>query len=145
MKSVLSSFVVGLIFALGLGIAGMTQPEKVVGFLDIFGAWDPSLAFVMIGAISVHGILYPIITKRKSPLFSREWHIPQRSDLTPSLWIGASLFGIGWGMVGYCPAPALTALPSLRSEPLIFVLSMICGMLLFRLMKNHLPWKSRAS
>lgn len=139
MKSTLSSFVVGLIFAFGLGLSGMTLPERVVGFLDVFGSWNPSLIFVMLGALIVHAVLYRLIRKRRSPLFASEWYIPSRTDITPSLVIGASLFGLGWGLAGYCPAPAITALPSLGLKPLVFVIAMIVGMLLFRVWQKLSP------
>ncbi|MFW7380655.1 MAG: DUF6691 family protein [Oligoflexus sp.] len=132
MKKTLSSFIVGFIFALGLGISGMTQPSKVVGFLDIFGQWDPSLMFVMVGAILVHTLAYRLMKKKSSPLFSAEWHIPNKKDLTPALLIGASIFGIGWGLGGFCPGPAVTSVASLQSKPLIFVIFMVLGMFLFR-------------
>lgn len=142
MKESISSFVVGVIFATGLGLAGMTLPERVVGFLDVFGDWDPSLLFVMAGALIVHGILYRVIRRRQSPLFTTKWFVPNRRDITPALLLGAALFGVGWGLAGFCPAPAVTALASLRLEPFIFVISMVSGMLLFRIVQDHLPWKS---
>lgn len=139
MKRTLSSFVVGLVFAFGLGLSGMTLPERVVGFLDLFGNWNPSLVFVMLGALIVHAILYRVIRKRPSPLFASEWYVPSRTDITPSLVTGASLFGLGWGLAGYCPAPAITALPSLGLKPFVFVIAMIAGMLLFRLWQKVSP------
>lgn len=140
-RQALSAFVVGLLFALGLGLAGMTLPERVVGFLDVFGNWNPSLVFVMAAAVVVHGVLYRIIRKRESPLFSSGWHVPNRKDINPPLLIGSSLFGIGWGLAGYCPAPVITALPSLDSKPIVFVGAMVAGMFLYRLVEKHLPWK----
>ncbi len=136
MKSALASFVVGLIFALGLGVGGMTQPGKVVGFLDIFGNWDPSLIFVMVGALIVHSVLYRIIRKRNSPLLSEKFHIPTRRDIDKDLAIGAALFGIGWGLAGFCPAPAITSMASLNLKPFIFVASMLLGMTIFQLVKK---------
>lgn len=133
MKTILSAGIVGFIFSLGLGLAGMTQPQKVIGFLDFFGDWDPSLAFVMIGAITVHFIFYKIIRKRNSPLFSTKWDVPEKSDVTPSLVVGSLIFGIGWGLGGYCPGPAITALGSLDSRPFVFVISMLTGMFIFKL------------
>jgi hypothetical protein len=141
MKGPLSSFVVGLIFAIGLGLSGMTLPERVVGFLDVFGDWNPSLIFVMIGALVVHGILYRVIRKRQTPLFASEWYIPTRKDITPSLVVGASFFGLGWGLAGYCPAPAITVLPSLSLKPFVFVITMVAGMLLYRIVQKVSPWK----
>lgn len=129
--NLLVSFGVGFLFALGLGVAGMTQPQKVVGFLDLFGNWDPSLIFVMIGAIAVHFISYLFAKKRSSPLLSTQWHLPTRRELTPSLMVGAGLFGVGWGLGGFCPGPAFTTLASLEARPVVFVISMLVGMALF--------------
>lgn len=141
MKNGLAALVVGFIFAIGLGISGMTQPQKVVGFLDLFGNWDPSLIFVMVGGIIVHFLTYKLIRKRKSPLLSVEWHVPTKKEITPALIIGALLFGIGWGLGGYCPGPAVTSLASFEMKPFIFVLSMIVGMFLFRLIDKKLQIK----
>src|SRR5690554_5511358 len=132
MITLLTSFVVGFIFAIGLGISGMTQPQKVVGFLDLFGSWDPSLIFVMVGAIAVHFVTYKLIRRRKSPLFAADWQVPTKKDITPALVIGSVIFGIGWGLAGYCPGPALTSLASFNSRSVIFIASMLVGMLLFK-------------
>lgn len=132
MKTGLASLVVGFIFAIGLGISGMTQPEKVISFLDIFGNWDPSLIFVMGGATLVHFVTYRLIRKRNSPLFSTQWYVPTKTEITPALLVGAFLFGIGWGLAGYCPGPAVTSLASFEAGPLVFVVSMLIGMFLFR-------------
>lgn len=132
MKNALSAFIVGLIFSVGLAIAGMTNPGKVIGFLDLFGNWDPSLAFVMAGAIALHAIAYILIRKRPLPVFSKQWLVPTRKDITAPLIVGSALFGIGWGLAGYCPGPAVVALATLRTKPVIFVLSMLAGMILFR-------------
>lgn len=136
MKNNISALIVGIIFALGLGISGMTHPEKVIGFLDLFGNWDASLAFVMVGAIAVHAVTYRWIRRKKSPLFSKEFYVPTSKELTPSLVIGAFIFGVGWALAGYCPGPALTSLASLNSRVIIFVVSMIFGMILFRIYKS---------
>ncbi len=133
----LAALLVGFIFALGLGVSGMTQPQKVIGFLNPMD-WDPSLIFVMIGAISVHALLYPLISKRKSPLFDSEWHIPKSKDLNPKLIFGSALFGVGWGLAGFCPGPALTSLASGTLPPLVFVLFMILGMMTY----NYLDLKT---
>ncbi len=134
MKTTLSSFLIGVLFALGLGVAGMTQPQKVVSFLDVFGNWDPSLAFVMAGALIVHAISFRLITRRASPLFADEFVVPTRRDIDRPLVLGAFLFGIGWGLAGYCPAPVVTALTTLSVPPIVFFVSMVAGMLLFRVM-----------
>lgn len=132
-KNSLVSFSVGVLFALGLGISGMTQPEKVIGFLDVFGTWDPSLMFVMIGAIGVHTIIYHLTRKKSSPLISTQWHLPQKTEINKSLLIGALLFGMGWGLAGYCPGPALASAMTLESGTLMFIASMILGMFAFKL------------
>jgi uncharacterized membrane protein YedE/YeeE len=133
MKSAIVAFVVGLFFAIGLGVSGMTQPQKVLGFLDVFGSWDPSLLFVMVGAILVHFITYRLIRKRKTPILTESWHVPTKSEITPALIIGSVLFGVGWGLGGYCPGPVVTSLASFERRPLIFTVSMIIGMFLFKL------------
>lgn len=133
MKNNIAALLVGIIFALGLGISGMTRPEKVIGFLDIFGQWDASLAFVMAGAIAVHALAYRFIRRRSSPLFSKEFYVPTSKELTASLIIGAFIFGVGWALAGFCPGPAITSLASFKTRPVIFVVSMIFGMLLFRI------------
>ena len=141
MKNALASLVVGIMFALGLGLSGMTQPQKVIGFLDLFGNWDPSLIFVMIGAIAVHFVTYKLIRLRTTPLLSAEWHVPNKKDITPALIIGSFLFGSGWALAGFCPGPAVTALASFEFRPFIFVFSMIIGMFLFRALDKKLQIK----
>lgn len=132
MKNALAAFVVGFIFAIGLGVSGMTQPQKVVGFLNLFGGWDPSLIFVMGGAVAVHFVTYRLIRKRKTPLLATTWQVPTKNEITPALVIGATLFGIGWGLGGFCPGPAVTSLASFEVRPLIFVVSMLVGMVIFK-------------
>ena len=132
MKSILTSFVSGVVFALGLGIGGMTQPAKVIGFLDFAGNWDPSLAFVMIGAIGIHAIFYRMIRHRSSPLFSSVFSLPTQTNVDLRLIGGATIFGLGWGIGGYCPGPALTSLGSGNSSPIIFSVAMIAGMFLYK-------------
>lgn len=141
MKSVLAAGIVGFIFALGLGLSGMTDPAKVLGFLDLFGRWDPSLAFVMAGSIFIHFFTYRWIRRRKSPLFSREWHVPTKTRITPSLAVGAILFGAGWGLAGYCPGPAITSLASLQPRPVIFVVGMGLGMVFFKILDGKFGFK----
>ena len=141
MKNSLSAFIVGFIFAIGLGISGMTQPEKVLGFLDIFGKWDPSLLFVMLGAIVLHFISYRIIKKNHKPLFSNDWHVSTKNEITPSLVIGSILFGLGWGLGGYCPGPAIVSLASFEIRPVVFVISMVGGMFLFKIVDLKFKFK----
>jgi uncharacterized membrane protein YedE/YeeE len=140
MKKNFPAFLFGIIFALGLGIAGMTQPQKVIGFLDIFGNWNPSLMWVMVGAIAVHGLTYRLLIKRSSPILTATFQIPTRKDIDFKLIFGAVLFGIGWGISGFCPAPAITSLVALDPNTYVFVSSMIFAMALFRFSKrpsNH--------
>jgi hypothetical protein len=132
MLAYLLAFLSGTLFAIGLGISGMTLPQKVIGFLDFAGSWDPSLAFVMIGSAGVYMLFYRRIRRRSHPLFDTSFHVPTRSDIDRRLVTGAALFGIGWGLVGLCPGPAMTALVSGQSKTLIFFVSMIAGMYAFR-------------
>lgn len=128
MKALLTSFISGMVFALGLGISGMTRPIKVIGFLDFFGAWDASLAFVMIGAIAVYFVAYHWSRKMPSPLLAADFSLPRRDDLDANLILGAAIFGAGWGLGGFCPGPALTSLASGASAVLLFVAAMVVGM-----------------
>jgi uncharacterized membrane protein YedE/YeeE len=130
MKPLVVSFLAGLVFALGVGVAGMTQPTKVVGFLDVTGRWDPSLAFVMVGAIGVAGAVFRLTRSHAAPLFAPRFIVPTRGDVDLRLIGGAALFGIGWGLGGLCPGPALTALASGAPSTLIFVVAMLAGMAL---------------
>ncbi|MCX6131441.1 MAG: YeeE/YedE family protein [Proteobacteria bacterium] len=131
-KNLAAAYISGLIFALGLGLSGMTQPNKIIGFLNITGPWDPSLAFVMLGAITVHGLAYQLWLKKKAkPIFAASFSIPINKKIDGRLILGASLFGIGWGMSGYCPGPAILSVASLQPGVLIFTASMIAGMALF--------------
>ena len=138
MKNNFAALVVGFLFSLGLGISGMSRPDKVLGFLDLFGNWDASLIFVMIGAILVHFFAQKLILKRNTPLFSKQFSIPESKVITRPLVIGAFIFGVGWGLSGYCPGPALTSVMSFQLRPLIFVLSMLVGMIFFRLYQNRI-------
>lgn len=121
----------GILFGVGLVLSGMTQPSKVVGFLDFFGNWDPSLAFVMGGAVLINVVLFRMISKRKRPLFAEKFHLPTRKDIDWRLVAGGALFGIGWGMAGYCPGPAITSMVSLQTPAFIFVIAMAAGMFIF--------------
>ncbi len=130
---ILSSFVVGLIFGIGLILAGMTDPSKVIGFLDVAGLWDPSLAFVMAGAILVGVVAFRFARKRSAAFFGGAMRLPSRDDIDRRLVLGSLAFGVGWGMAGFCPGPALTALGTGNGKAVIFVLAMIAGMALFEL------------
>lgn len=127
-----SVFLSGLLFGLGLIISGMINPAKVIGFLDITGNWDPSLLLVMGAGLAVTTPAFHFILKTGQPLFSTAFFLPVRTDIDGKLIAGAALFGIGWGMAGLCPGPALTAITSLNSSIVIFVVAMIAGMVLYR-------------
>lgn len=129
---IVTAFVTGLIFGLGLVILGMANPAKVLNFLDFTGSWDPGLAFVMGGAVIVTFLGYRLAWKRSEPLLAGRFELPTRTELDPRLMSGAALFGIGWGLGGYCPGPALTAVSLAAPETLIFVVAMIAGMWLAR-------------
>jgi len=118
----------GFLFAVGLSISGMTQPSKVIGFLDFTGDWDSSLVFVMGGAVSVSLVLLRFIIRRPAPVHGPRFHLPTKKDIDPSLVIGAALFGIGWGLAGYCPGPGLASLGTGSLEALTFVAAMAGGM-----------------
>jgi uncharacterized membrane protein YedE/YeeE len=129
-----AAFAAGLVFALGLGISGMTQPGKVLAFLDVHGVWDPSLAFVMLGAIVTHALLLRPIFARGRPLLAPLFAVPTRRDIDLRLVGGEALFGIGWGLAGFCPGPAVTAVASGHAAPVLFVAAMLAGMALFELL-----------
>src|SRR5215212_3271285 len=139
MPLTLSAFVAGLLFGLGLIVSQMVDPAKVLGFLDIFGNWDPSLALVMGGAVAVSALGYLIARRRGVPVLAPRLEIPSRRDLDARLIGGAAMFGIGWGLVGLCPGPALTALTFGPWQVFAFVGAMIAGMALFQVGANHRP------
>jgi len=129
MPLVLVSFACGLVFGAGLLISGMTQTGKVLGFLDIFGAWDATLAFVMAGAVAVSSIGFVLARRRGAPVFAAQSLWPTRNDIDAPLVTGAVLFGIGWGLVGLCPGPALVNLAGLGWPVIAFVAAMAVGMI----------------
>lgn len=131
MKSALVSFISGIVFAVGLGIGGMTQPAKVIGFLDFAGNWDPSLAFVMLGAIGVHSLFYRVFRNRLSPVSSLAVSLPSRTEIDSRLIGGSVIFGLGWGLAGYCPGPAITSLASGNLSTVIFSVAMVAGIFAF--------------
>lgn len=127
MKAQVSALAAGLVFGLGLWISGMANPQKVLGFLDVAGRWDPSLAFVMAGAVAVTLTAFRPLLRRSMPLFAREFSVPNLRSIDAKLVVGSALFGAGWGIAGYCPGPALTALASMSAEAGVFVTAMIAG------------------
>jgi uncharacterized membrane protein YedE/YeeE len=130
MKALIASFASGLVFALGLGISGMTRPVKVIGFLDFFGAWDATLALVMLSAITVYFIAYRWSKGLRSPWLAPDFALPKRKDLDVKLILGSALFGVGWGLGGFCPGPALASLASGAFPVFVFVAAMGAGMFL---------------
>lgn len=137
-KATLSAFISGLIFSFGLLLSGMANPEKVLGFLDLFGAWDPSLALVMGGAIAVGLPAFAIARKRKTALLGDPINLPGKRTLDKRLLLGSLTFGVGWGLAGFCPGPGIVASGALEAGALVFVLAMVSGMLVFKLLdKRH--------
>lgn len=134
-----AAFACGLIFGAGLLISGMAQPAKVLNFLDLFGTWDPSLALVMAAALAVSGVGYALAKRRAQPLLAPGHRWPTSRDIDRPLMMGAVLFGIGWGLVGLCPGPALVDLATLMPQVIVFVAVMIGGMLL-----HDFWWAKRA-
>ena len=133
MKRLAVSFVAGFIFALGLGISGMTLPSKVIGFLDVFGNWDPSLALVMAGAIGVNLVPSIHALRRDAPVLDTRFHFPEFYRVDARLIGGAALFGLGWGLAGYCPGPAIVAAGVLVPQAVVFLVAMVGGMALWEL------------
>ena len=133
MAKTASAFAVGLLFGLGLLVSGMADPAKVLGFLDVTGRWDPNLALVMAGAVAVSAAGYRLARRRGRPVLAPRLDVPARRDLDGRLIAGAAIFGLGWGLAGLCPGPALTILTVAPAEAVTFVAAMVAGMLLFRL------------
>jgi len=139
MKRNAAAFGAGALFAVGLALSGMTRPSKVVGFLDLAGDWDASLAFVMMGAIAVHFVAYRVVLRRPAPLFDVRFHLPTRKDIDLRLVLGAALFGVGWGLGGYCPGPGLVSAAAGSLGALVFVVGMTAGMLIEQAVARALP------
>ncbi len=135
-KHILSALLVGLIFGVGLILGGMTNPAKVIGFLDLFGNWDPSLAFVMGGAISVGLLAFQVAGGRPTSLLGEPMRLPTRKDIDKRLIVGSLVFGAGWGLAGFCPGPALVALGTGSLKATIFVAAMLTGMAVFELVER---------
>ena len=138
MYKVGAAFLAGFVFALGLGISGMTDTTKVIGFLTLGENWNPALMLVMGGAIAVHFVFYKIVTQRQFPLFDEMFHIPTRTDISGRLIIGSILFGLGWGMGGICPGPGIISLTSGHTDVLVFIASMIVGAVLWQQVERRL-------
>jgi uncharacterized protein len=141
MKALLTSFFSGVVFALGLGISGMTRPVKIIAFLDFFGGWDPSLAFVMLGAIAVYCVAYRLSRRMPAPMLAASFTLPSRNDIDGRLLAGAAIFGVGWGLGGFCPGPAITSLASGAPSVMIFVAAMAAGTYLHALIGETRAFK----
>ena len=135
--TVIVAAIVGLIFGLGLIVSGMANPQKVLGFLDLAGPWDPSLALVMGGAVAVGLLGFALARKRKRSLLGEPMQLPTRKDIDAPLLVGGALFGIGWGLAGYCPGPALVGITAGVGSAITFTLAMVAGMLLFGLWQRR--------
>jgi uncharacterized membrane protein YedE/YeeE len=129
MKRLVVAFACGVLFAVGLAISGMTHPSKVLAFLDFAGAWDPSLAFVMLGGVLVNVLLFRVALRRGKPLLAPSFALPARRAIDGRLVGGAALFGIGWGLGGFCPGPAVVSVAGGATPVVVFVVAMLVGMI----------------
>jgi uncharacterized membrane protein YedE/YeeE len=134
-KQLITALVSGLLFGAGLAVGGMTDPRKVIGFLDVGGAWDPSLALVMGGALAVYLPGYWLLRRRRSaPVFAPRFVVPAPRAVDGTMLVGAVLFGVGWGIAGFCPGPAITSIAGLAPDAVVFVPAMLAGALLARVL-----------
>ena len=145
MKLWIVSFLAGFLFAFGLAMSGMTQPSKIINFLDVTGQWDPSLMMVMVGAMGVYMVFYRISLKQKAPFFSSEFRLPTQKQIDKKLVMGSGIFGIGWGLSGFCPGPAITSLVTGSSEVLIFVGALALGIYLANFFESFLSKTTAAN
>jgi uncharacterized membrane protein YedE/YeeE len=136
MMGLLVNAIAGFLFGVGLVIGGMSNPAKVLNFLDLAGSWDPSLAFVMAGAVAVTFIGYKLVFRQPRPLLAARFHLPELKQIDRRLVLGAAIFGVGWGLSGFCPGPAITSLPLLAKGTLVFVPAMLGGIIVTRLITN---------
>lgn len=137
MKNRIVEFAVGLMFGLGLIVSGMTDPGKVIGFLDLAGLWDPSLAFVMGGAILVGLLAFAVAKKRTTSFLGGAMQLPTARDIDKRLVIGSMVFGVGWSLAGFCPGPAIVSMGAGEPKAFVFVLAMLAGMALFELLESR--------
>jgi uncharacterized membrane protein YedE/YeeE len=137
MKIFLSAFVAGLVFGIGLIVSGMTNPAKVQGFLDLAGAWDPSLGLVMAGAIAVGFLAFNVANKRSTAILGGAMILPSKANIDRRLVLGSVVFGVGWGLGGFCPGPALVSLGTGNADALVFVLAMLAGMAIFEIAESR--------
>ncbi len=124
---IFTALLIGMVFGAGIALAGMINPAKIFNFFDVAGIWDPSLAFVVGGALIVTGVGYRLVWKRNAPIFDVKFHLPTRKDLDPALIGGSALFGVGWGIAGFCPGGAIPALGLGESQAFVFVVAMLAG------------------
>ncbi|MEC5212911.1 putative membrane protein YedE/YeeE [Polaromonas sp. CG_9.5] len=134
-----TSLLAGLVFGIGLIVSGMANPAKVLGFLDLFGHWDPSLGLVMGGAVAVASIAFFVARRRTAPLLGAAFKLPTAHHIDRRLVIGSVLFGVGWGIAGFCPGPALVVLGMGEGKAVVFVLAMLAGMGLFEVLERRKP------
>ena len=132
MLRILASLFCGVLFGLGLAVSQMINPAKVIGFLDVTGNWDPSLALVMLGAVSVMGVAQLLILRRSAPLLEPRFQLPRDTAIDTRLIAGSAVFGIGWGLSGFCPGPAIASIPLGDPKVLVFVLAIVAGSVLYR-------------
>ena len=138
-----SSFFAGLLFGIGLTVSQMVNPQKVTDFLDFFGRWDPSLAFVMGGALVVTAVLFRLVLRRPHPLFAQEFHVPTSRTIDARLIGGSALFGVGWGLAGFCPGPAVASLAYGLPQSVLFVVAMVVGMALWERRSVFTSWPAQ--
>jgi uncharacterized membrane protein YedE/YeeE len=138
-RHLLTAFIAGLIFGIGLLVSGMANPAKVLGFLDLAGPWDPSLALVMAGAVAVGLVAFNLAGKRQTSFLGDTMRLPTRRDIDKPLVLGSLGFGVGWGLAGFCPGPALVALGAGELKALVFTVAMLAGMAIYELLQRQQP------
>ena len=144
MRPFVSAICVGILFGAGLALSDMINPARVLAFLDVAGAWDPTLAFVMAGALVPTAVAFALRPRLSRPLFDSEFFVPENRNTDRRLLAGAAIFGVGWGLVGFCPGPAIAALASRVWQPWLFVAAMLAGMAIERLLPVRIPWPEAA-
>ena len=140
MRPLVSALGVGILFGAGLALSDMINPARVLAFLDVAGAWDPTLAFVMAGALVPTAVAFALRPRLSRPLFGSEFFVPENRSPDRRLLVGAALFGVGWGLVGFCPGPAIAALSSHLWQPWLFVAAMLAGMAIERFLPVRVSW-----
>jgi uncharacterized protein len=142
MISLIFSLFAGLLFGVGLIFSGMTNPEKIIGFLDVTGKWDPSLLFVMLGAISISFFAFRRASKKSASILGQPMNIPTKKEIDVRLIVGSIIFGIGWGLAGYCPGPGIASIATSKLQPITFVIAMLFGMLAYEFTEKYKIVKS---